>query len=154
MTDIELIDTGSGGDGIFTGNDFVTIDGLQNMIYIGLFGGNLESNTKDFLESEQRFDWWGNGLLLSENESAQFNSDTERLLRDVALTTSTRVQIEETVKSDLQFMTDFATIEVLVIFVNDDRIEINIKIIEPDNIEDKDFVFIWDATEKELINKA
>ena len=152
MSDLKLKETGSGGDLIFNGNDLEVVEGFQNMPYLGIYGGNLEQNTKEFLPDEQRFDCWFNNLLLLKNSNIQFNSDFERLIGNIALTSSTRIDIEETIKSDLQFMNDFASVDVFASIIANDRLKIEIKITRPDGEQTEEFVYIWDATKKELLN--
>ena len=153
--DLQVIESnGDGGDLVKTDKDLVTIDGLQNMPYLGMFGGNTEASTPtERVENELAFDWWGNNLLLPNQPAVQFNSLTERTLREVALNSAGRIQIEEAVKKDLEFMSEFSTVTVAVSIVSTDRIEIAIKIVEPNNLEDKSFLFIWDATNQELTIK-
>ena len=152
MNDLQLVENGDGGDLVLLGNDLVLIGGFQNMPYLGLFGGNPEGSTGEVNTGEQRFDWWGNDLFFQNEESIQFNSELEDLLRRVALTSSGRLQIEQTTKKDLEFMGDFANVAVAVSLVDNDRIEIAIAIQQPDNLEATNFVYIWDATSQELIN--
>jgi hypothetical protein len=42
--DILLVETGNGGDVIFTGNDLAVINGFENMPYLAMFGGNVEED--------------------------------------------------------------------------------------------------------------
>lgn len=154
MADIKLIETGDGGDALFNGTDIEIIEGFENMPFIGIAGGNIEENTKEYLEAEQRFSWWGNGLLMLQNESIQFNSDFERLLNNIELSSSSRIQIEETIKTDLSFMSDFSGVEVSVSIVSKDRIKILIKLLQPNNEQSQEFVYIWDATKNELLNNG
>ena len=150
--DLKLIETGSGGDVIFNGADLEVINGIQNMPYLAMYGGNIKQNTKEFLPNEQHFDFWGNNLLMLKNSDIQFNSDIERLLSNVALTSSTRLEIEETIKSDLSFMSNFSTFEVSSSILNFDRLQIMIKINRLEDEQTKEFVYIWDATKNELTN--
>lgn len=150
MADLKLIETLNGGDIVLEGDDLVVINGFQNMPYIGIFGGNIEESTKEFNPGEQRFDFWGNSLLMFNQPEIQYNSDTERLLNEIALNSSGRLLIEQTIKKDLEFMTAFAEIEVNVTIVSTDRADINIRIQEPGNIESTEFDFIWDSTKLEL----
>jgi len=145
-----MIETNDGGDFVLIGADLQMIDGFQNMPYIGLFGGNVESNTQQFLPTEQRFDFWGNNLLMLNNAAVQFNSNTERILNQSALTSSARLQIENAVKADLDFFRSFATVSVAASITATDRIEINIRIVELATQESTEFVYIWDSTEQEL----
>jgi phage gp46-like protein len=152
MTDLKIIDIGNGGDAVLQGNDFVTIDGFQTMVYLALFGGNVQSSTiGERPENEQQFDWWGNRLLFNDNQKIMFNSQTEKLLNEIALNSSSRVKVEQTVRSDLSFMNDFADVSVRAAITDVNRIEILIKISQPNNQQDKEFIYIWDATKKELI---
>lgn len=150
--DLKLTETGSGGDLIFNGFDLETIDGFENMPYLGMYGGNIEQNTKEFAEGEQRFDYWTNTLLTDRNLAIQMNSDTERLLNNTALNSAARINIEETVKSDLSSMKDFSEIEVFASIEDVDRLKIFIKITRPDGEQQQEFVYIWDATKNELLN--
>jgi len=150
--DLKIIETGNGGDLVFNGTDLEVINGFENMPYLGIYGGNIEQNTKEFFPNEQRFDYWANDLLMLKDSSIQFNSDFERILMNVVLNSSSRIEIEETIKSDLSFMNDFSEIEVSASIVSIDRLSIYIKITEPDGEQIKEFTYIWDSTQKELLN--
>lgn len=152
MADLKLIETLNGGDLVLLGNDLVVIGGLQNMPYLGIFGGNIEESTKEFNVDEQRFDFWGNDLLMLNQPEIQYNSETERLLSDIALNSSGRLIIEQTIAKDLEFMTKFSKVSISSSIVSSDRIEINIKIQEPNNVESNEFTYIWDSTKLELID--
>lgn len=151
--DLALIENSNGGDIVKTAKDVSVIYGLQNMPYIALFGGNVKASTSKRVKNEQGFDWWGNLLLMRENPDVQYNSLTERTLLNTPLTSAGRIIIEQAVIKDLQFMKAFARVGVAVSIVATDRILIAIKLQEPDNLEDKYFLFIWDATRKELVDK-
>jgi hypothetical protein len=148
--DLKLIDNGNGGDAVFNGTDLEIISGWENMPYLGLVGGNIESNTIKFNEGEQRMDYWANALFYPNSKSIQFNSDFERLLNDVAITSASRILIDQTIKSDLSFMGVFSSVSITVSVLGLDRIEILIKVKEPNNLESNEFIYIWDATKKEL----
>ncbi len=149
--DLLLEETLDGGDLIVKGLDLETVSGWQNAPYLALFGGNpAASTTGPKLENEEAFDYWGNYLFFPNNPDAQFNSETERTLREVSLTPNGRLRIEEAVKTDLAFMRDFAEIEVNVQIIAVNTIQINILISEPGNLQNQPFQFIWDATKEEL----
>ncbi len=157
MTDVALIETGNGGDLTLKGQDIALQGGWGNMPYLAMFGGNLEADTiQDRIATEQAFDWWGNNLLMENEPGNQFNSLTERTLNEVALTSAGRSAIEQSVKSDLAFMREFAEISVSVSIISDDRIKIDIKVQQPENLQGriddvyKQYIFIWDATKKML----
>jgi phage gp46-like protein len=130
--DFAIIETLNGGDLVLKGNDLVVVDGIQNMPYLAMFGGNVEQSTKNKITEEQSFDWWGNNLLMPSNQSIQFNSITEKVINTTALTSSGRVTIENAIKDDLKFLSDFgAEVSVTVSITATDRIDVNIKITQP-----------------------
>lgn len=149
--DLELVETGNGGDLVKKPKDLSVIEGFENMIYLALFGGNVEQDTPTRrIESAQAFDFWGNNLFLPQDQSRQFNSQTERALHSVPLTSSGRLQILNAVKADLKFMKPFANVASDVIIYATDKVAIGIKLEQPDNLQAKEFIYIWDATRKEL----
>lgn len=153
--DIKLIENGDGGDFVRKFKDLQIIEGFENMPYLALFGGNVEQDTpQDREENVQYFDWWGNALFFNETPELQFNSLTERTLNKVALNSFGRTQIEQAVNADLAFMREFADLTVDVTITDDDKVRIGILLIEPDNLQNKEFVFIWDATKLQLIEES
>ncbi len=128
--DLALIESnGNGGDLQLVGNDLAVVNGIENMIYLGLFGGNLEASTVTGFVSAQSFDFWGNSLFHPNQPSLQFNSETERVLNSVALNSSGRVLIENSVKKDLEFFSDMgAKVTVSVSIVATDKISLSIKV--------------------------
>lgn len=150
MADLKLIETFDGGDFVLNGRDLVLIDGFQNMPYLGMFGGNVEQSTKEFLPNEQRFDCWMNSLLMFNQPAIQMNSETERILNSTALTSAGRLRIEQAVKDDLDFIKSFGTVTIAVSIAAVDRVEILIQIQELETQETTEFVYIWDATQQEL----
>lgn len=153
--DLKLVETLNGGDLVKKPKDLSVIRGLQNMPYLALFGGNVEASTPTKrIESQQAFDWWGNSLLMPQDQSTQFNSQTERVLHSVALNSAGRLLVEQAVIKDLQFMRPFANIAVRTAIVALDTIAIGILIQEPDNLQAKEFIYIWDATKQELTDIA
>jgi hypothetical protein len=152
--DLLLAETNNGGDLVKLPKDFVVIEGFENMPYMAMFGGNREASTPlQRLPQEQAFDWWGNTLFFQNDESVQMNSNTERVLLSVSLNSSGRIQIERAVRKDLEFMKPFATVTVSVSIVSTDRVVIGVNIVRLDNLERRAFVYIWDATNSELIER-
>jgi hypothetical protein len=135
--DVALIETNNGGDVNIKGNDLAVISSVENMIYLALFGGNVEESTKPRQVNLESFDWWGNTLLMSGTPSQQFNSETERTLRDRgALTSKGRTIIESAVKEDLKFFAELGIkIRVEVSIVSDDYIKIEIWAVQKKNDE-------------------
>lgn len=149
--DLLLVEEGDGGDLVKTRNDLQVIEGLQNMAYLAMFGGNVAaSSTNKRLATEQDFSWWGNLLTFPNNQDLQFNSETERALMNTPLTSSGRTIIEQAVKTDLKFMKDFCRVSLAVSIVATDKIVIGIRLQQPDNLQERQFIYIWDATRSEL----
>jgi hypothetical protein len=135
MMDLAITEeNNNGGDLILIGNDLAMVFGIENMPYLAMFGGNPGFPTKNKVVEEQSFDWWGNNLLMAGNQSIQLNSLTELTLRKVALNSSGRIQIEEAIKKDLEFLSAFATVTVSASIVSLDHIRIEIKILQNDGL--------------------
>jgi hypothetical protein len=150
--DLKVIESGNGGELVKGRKDLEVISGLGNMVYLALFGGNVKTSTPSKrLISEQAFDWWGNSLLFPNDPNLQFNSLTERTLNNVALTSSGRLRIEQAVLKDLAFMKDFAEVTATVSIPELDKVIISVRLQEPDNLQEQEFTFIWDASNDELI---
>lgn len=152
--DLELIENGDGGDLIKNPKDLSVIEGFENMVYLAFFGGNVEQSTPVLrLESEQAGDWWGNTLLFPDDAKIQFNSEVERILNKVALNSFGRTKIIEAMKKDTAFMRDFANITYGVTIIGPDKVILGVKLVQPDNLQEKAFIFIWDSTNKELMDR-
>lgn len=152
--DISVYETGSGGDFVLKGNNLELTEAIFNMPYLGLFGGNVEQSTPRIRnENEQLFDYWGNSLLIPNDTNLQYNSLTEKTLNETALNSSGRVRIQQAVLKDLAFMSDFADIEVQVSLITVDRVRIQISLTEPDNLNVREFIYLWDATKQEVISE-
>jgi hypothetical protein len=149
--DLKLAESYDGGELVKTAKDFQVIYGLGNMPYLALFGGNVRANTpNERIPSEQNFDFWGNELLMPDDPGMQFNSETERALINTPLTSAGREIIQQAVFQDLRHMKDFARVGVSVAIIATDVVRIGIRVEEPDNLQQRDFIFIWDATRNEL----
>jgi hypothetical protein len=143
--DTVILETYNGGDISKIGNDVLTVNGFENMPYIAMFGGNPSQSTPtQRVVGEQNFDWFGNAF--ETDAILQTNSLTERTLRSVALNSAGRVQIEQAVNADLEFMRTFAKVTVVVSIISDDRVQIDINIVELNNLQNTSQRFIWDAT--------
>lgn len=143
MVDLELKETGNGGDLVINGNDFNIINSFENMPYIAMFGGNVEQVTPtQRLENEQAFDFWGNTII---EPALRYNSTTEKKMQQVALNSAGRLLVEQAIKDDIAFMSEFCETEVSTTIISDDVLQISIKLIKPDNLENKEFIFTWDS---------
>ena len=148
ITDIAIHESGTGGDFTLIGGDIETIKGITNQVYLALFGGNYEQSTSaDVANQKERFDWWGNNYLAPEN---QFNSSFERTINDITLNSAGINRLVGAAKKDLQFLSDYADIEVSGSIVGINRFELQVILKEPDKKTTK-IVFLWDGTKNEII---
>ena len=153
MFDLTIYESGDGGELKLKKNDLETTNSFFNMAFLAMFGGNVEAiTTGNELESEQRFDWWGNTYLMPNNPSIQFNYLTEKTLIETSIDSEGRNTILEAVKKDLSFFSNFGDVTVEVFLISVDRVRIDIKILEKSNQENKNFQFIWDSSKNELID--
>lgn len=151
--DLLVIECGDGGELVKENNDLATTQGLQNFIYLAMFGGNVEGSTKEVKPTEERVYWWGNDAFFSEFEEQQVNSETEGLLRKIVMNTQGRLQLIQAVKQDLEFLKAFGETVINVIFESIDRVRIDITLTRLGNENDERFTFVWDATQQELASK-
>lgn len=90
MTDIEIYESGNGGEIRLNGSDLNTVEGITNMPYLSCFGGA---------------GWWGNALL-PEDVGQQHTATTEETLRVTPLSSSGKPVIERAVSNDLAYLTE------------------------------------------------
>lgn len=151
-TDILLFESGSGGDFAIVNNDLLMGESLYQQIYLALFGGNIEASTRpSYLESEERFDYWGNSFVWNETKTKQFNSETERAIQNNALNSSGRLSIIQAVNVDLSYLKaviDFS-VEVSILSVN--KLGIKVSFTEKTNQQDKVLQMVYDNAKKEVI---
>ncbi len=156
--DLEIRESGNGGDLRLNGNDLATTDGLFNMPYLGLFGGNVEQETLPDTASVPgvlNLDWWGNNLLLQDQPEIQFNSEFERGLNQIALTTSGRAELESIVGRDLEFLRQLSDLEFSISLTGNDKLELDISFTEPEDLQEQNFKFLWDGTRlQQIINQT
>lgn len=149
--ELALVELGDGGELVKNTNDLKVIFGFENIPYLALFGGNVEQSTPTRRDpAAQDFSWWGNNLLMPNDSLIQFNSETERVIKNTPLTSFGRTVIEDAIKTDLQVMSDYVEVTVQTEIVSDDRLEILITLMKPSNLTSTTLVFIWDATMQEL----
>jgi phage gp46-like protein len=153
--DVELNLTANGGDAIQKGSDLAMVFSLENMPLLALFGGNVEADTPTRRAANQHDrSFWANNLLWPNNPSLQFNSLTERALLTTPLTSAGRLLIESAIKKDLEHMQPFATITVATAIIATDVIQILIRLVMPDNLQEKEFIFIWDKLRESIITEG
>ena len=151
-TDIHLFETGSGGDFAIVNNDLLMGESLYQQIYLALFGGNIQASTKpSYLASEERFDYWGNSLIWKDAKAKQFNSETERTLRNVALNSSGRLSILQAANNDLDYLKGVVDFTVEVGIESVSRISVTVSFSEKTNQQDKVLQMVWNNSKNEVI---
>lgn len=146
MFDEELYETMNGGDGRTEGNDLSIVWGLENMPYLAMFGSSGESGATVRGAEVAGAGWWGNELLLGDIPDGQILSETEGLLRTVALTSGNRVLIEDAVRRDLAFLerqVPGTTITVTVRYGEADEPNGNKKVEIFGNAGGQEFYILW-----------
>lgn len=133
--DLKLIETGNGGDFVNLGNDLQVIDTIYTMVYLSLFGGNVEESTVEGFVKPQSFDYWANKLMFGDDPSLQFNSETERTLNNTPLNTAAIDKITNAVITDLNYLKKLfkITVRVSLPYINQVKIEIIFEGIENSN---------------------
>ena len=151
-TDITLYETGNGGDFAILNDDLQLGESLYQPIYLALFGGNVEANTKTaYLDSEERFDYWGNTLIWKDNKTKQFNSQTERVIKNTALNSSGRVSILQAINNDLDYLKAAVNFLAEVEILEVSKLKIVVTFSEKSNQEDKVLKLIFDNIKNEVI---
>lgn len=152
LIDIEVAETYDGGDFVKKGMDLSVISDWRSMPYLAMFGGNVEQSTpvSSLPENTERQDYWANSLFWPDDRSKQFNSETERTLREVALTQDGISQIEDAMMTDLEFMQDFAEIRVNARLLDVNELELTVFAREPENLEEAEFRYIWRPSDGSL----
>lgn len=157
MADLSIYETFDGGDIAIAGNDLQLVESLYNQPYLGLFGGNVSQSTPSDAEevggSIERFDYWGNQVLYRDNQELQNNSNFERSLDLVALTSAGLQELTQIGKDDLSFLLEVGQVEFTVSIVGVDKIQVDVLLIEPENQQERNFVFLWNGTRLEEIIK-
>lgn len=151
--DIHIYESGDGGELAIINNDLVLVETLYQQVLLALFGGNVEANTATTIASEEKFDYWGNNLFWPNRPSKQFNSNTQRVLRDVVLNPEGRLRSISAINEDLSYLTQLANVEVDVRIVTKSRIEIMINFTRRDNQESRVFQLIYDNAIDEVITQ-
>ena len=150
--DILLRETGNGGDFAVLSNDLVLSDTLYQQFYLAMFGGSLKANTKaKYLDNEERFDYWGNSLIWPTQPNKQFNSETERTLKEVAINSFGRMKVLQAVKSDLAYLSNVINFDIEVNLLNENKLSITITFTEKTNQQDKSLQFVFDNSKSELL---
>lgn len=152
--DILLYENGNGGEISVNGNDIALNDQLLQQPYLCLFGGNVEAITNG---NEQvgalRNDWWGNSLFFAQESDKQFNSITEKTLKEVPLNSVGRIKILRATELDLESLKQWADVSVDVIIAKVNEVIISIKLKQP-NQQENIINIIWDGAKQQVIKQV
>ena len=148
VRDIFIKESNDGGEFELLNDDLRTTSGFAQIVYLALFGGNVEASTveTEIVRLDERLDWFGN-----KNFDLNFNSTFEAELRKNTLTSSGITILEQAAKKDLEFMQEFSNIEVEGSLIAPQRFQLIVNVIEPSGQSDK-VKFIWDGQRKELLS--
>lgn len=122
--DLLIYESLDGGDLRLLNNDLVIITCATNQVYLALFGGNKEQLTSQQISSvfeHQNLDWWGNSLLSVEN---QFNSRTEKIINEIAITKNGINKLHTAVEEDLAFLQKYYNIATNIRLISYNHIQI------------------------------
>lgn len=146
--DLSIYETGNGGDIAQKGNDLELVNGLLNQPYLSMFGGNVEQSHGDqdeFEERVERFDFWGNQLLFPNDKQQQFNSEIERAIQEIPVTSQGRFELTQLLKEDLRHLDPAGVVEAEIVLNGHERTLINVIIKEPGKTEVNEFKYLWDG---------
>jgi len=110
MRDVKIVSTLDGGDIEIQGNDIATVNGVENVPFLAMFGG----------------DSWCLNFLTDK----KFQSQTEKKLLEVVLNSAGRQEILDAVNADMSFLNDIpgTTWQAAVTLEAPNRIRINVGI--------------------------
>lgn len=152
MKDINLFETGSGGDIAIVNDDILLCEQLYQQAYLALFGGNIEAvTTGNEAALQYRQDWWANALLFANNPAKQFNSITEKTIKESPLNSKGRLAIISAVQTDLQYLKNIAEVQVNVVILSTDKLQILINISQPQGLQSVTLQILWDSAKTEFI---
>jgi len=141
--DVRIYHTNDNGEiNIVNGTTELT-GGFDSLIYLALFGGNSD----DPGGQDTTLSWWGN--LLENEESKQYRSKTQYLLRGLPATSANLQRLKVAVEKDLQFLLDLSiasSIDISVRIPALNKIEISGSVKAEGNKTDFLFVENWEST--------
>lgn len=150
--DILIYESGDGGELALIGGDLAMGETLYFQVYLALFGGNVEENTKTrYLLNEERFDYWANTLIWKDSPTRQFNSNTERTLKEVALNSAGRLKVIQAVESDLSYLSNLLNSDVDAQIISVNKIRIIVNFTPKTNQQNKVLQLVYDNAKNEVI---
>ena len=152
--DILIYESGDGGEFSIQSGDLAINETLYNQVYLALFGGNIEADTKrEYLPTEERNDYWGNALIFANEPEKQFNSTTERTINNTALNSAGRLTIIRAIETDLQYLSDLLTFTVDAEILSVNTIRIIIKFEPLGSQQSRVLQLVYNNAKNELITE-
>ncbi len=99
--ELKLTHTPDGGEIEIINGQLVLSDGIDESVYLSLFGGAEEDSG---LQNTESLQWWGN--LLDEDPARKYRSETQFLLRSLPATTGNLQLVDDAIGRDLAWMID------------------------------------------------
>ncbi|MFN0254509.1 hypothetical protein [Pedobacter ureilyticus] len=151
--DILLYENGNGGEIGIEGNDIALNDQLLQQPYLCLFGGNVEAVTNgNEPQGSLREDWWGNALFFAQETGRQFNSVTEKALKETAFNSAGRIKIMRAAELDLEPLKVWADIVVDVVISKVNEVIISIRLKQP-NKQENTVNIVWDGAKQQVVKQ-
>jgi phage gp46-like protein len=101
MTDVLIRQTDDGGEISFFNGEPVTSDGLDQAVYLSLFGGNQDDSGSDGDKPNQ---WWGNWD--EPDPTRQYRSATQNLVESIPAVPANLKRVEDAASGDLAWFTE------------------------------------------------
>lgn len=136
--DFKILVGQNGADFVNLGNDLAITTSVSTMLFLSMFGGNIEASTVQGRRPDDDKSYWANDL--EEDPSRYFNSLTERTIRDTALNSAGRTKIENAIKEDVKFLNNYFTITVTVEILSDDLLRIKLFLTQIDTGREEELV--------------
>ena len=147
-----LYEDGNGGQMVLRNNEIIHTRSIATLAYLKMFAGNVSEKTrKENNTGELRSDWWANDPV--DNSEKWINSETEKVLRGIVISSSSRFDIEQAVKNDVKDLEGLGSVDVSVTFPSPNYVRIIITITEPNAKSSNRLIVTWDASRNEIIEK-
>ena len=152
----------------FDGGDFVLVEvqdatgvffdleldgGMETAVYLSHFSGNVEaSTTGNEKPGDIRADFWGNQFEIAD-PARQANSELERSLIELPLTSGNLLKIEDRGLKDIQWLKDegiASALNVEAIITDPEAVQVIDTIEQPET--DTKFIAVWDFEKNKALN--
>jgi phage gp46-like protein len=101
VTDVLIRQTDDGGEISFVNGEPVTSDGLDQAVYLSLFGGNQDDSGSDGDKPNQ---WWGNWD--EPDPTRHCRSSTQNLVESIPAVPANLKRVEDAASGDLAWFTE------------------------------------------------